>query len=114
VTRENRKLIRGLPKKSLRERVKIDIRLHNRTIKGCYYGAKKCMEYYLDANAVKYVLLDILDGKITDLRRIRRTIVKLKRDRRTHLWNRAGPRDWDKAWVRIYDEWIDCLQDKLS
>ncbi len=110
MTRENRKTVRGLFKKSLQERVKVDIHLHNLTIKEYEGGIK----YYLDANAEKYILLDILDGKITAPRRIRRMIVNLRKSRRTHLYDRSREdRDWNKAWVRVYDEWIAHLNDML-
>lgn len=124
MTRENRKIIQGLFKKSLRERVKTDIYLHNCTIKGYKTDIRrlnltikkyrKSIEYYLDANAEKYVLLDILNGKITDSRRIRKTIVDLKKARRTHLYKGSGDQDWDKAWVRVYDEWIAHLNGMLD
>lgn len=110
MTRENRKIIQGLFRKSLRERVKIDIHLHNLTIKKYKRGIK----YYLNANTEKYALLDILNGKIAGPFRIRKMIVKLKKSRGTHLYDKSVPRDWNKAWVRVYDEWIAHLNGMLE
>lgn len=107
--RKNWKTIWGLPKKSLRARVRIDIEHHDYTIK--YY--KKWIQYYIRANTEKYALLDVLDGKITDSRQIRRVIKNLKRSRRTHLWDRKD-RHWSKAWVKVYDDWIAHLNGMLG
>ena len=107
--RENWKTIWGLPKKSLRERVKIDIEHHNCTIK--YY--KKWVRYYIRANTEKYALLDVLDGKITDSRQIRKVIRSLRKSRRTHLWDRENPH-WSKAGIKVYDDWIAHLNDMLG
>jgi len=105
----NWKIIWDLPKRSLRERVRIDIRLHNCSIR--YY--KKWIRYYIRANDEKYDLLNILDGKITDPKLIRKTIKALKKSRKTHLYSRRDIA-WDKAWVKVYDEWISCLDDILN
>jgi len=109
MTRESRKIIRGLPSKSLRARVKIDIMLHNCTIK--YY--RRWIRYYIRANTEKHALLDVLDGKTTDSRQIRRITKNLKKSRRTHLWDWENPH-WSKAWIKVYDDWIAHLNGMLE
>jgi len=108
MNKESRKFVKGIFNKSLKERVKIDIRLHNLTIK----EYEKSIKYYIKANVVKNKLIDILDGKITNLKQIRKSIKELKMSRRTHLYCRKD-KDWNKVWIKVYNDWIIYLNNLL-
>lgn len=96
-------IINALSGLSLVELLKLDIELHD------YYveRTRRKKKYYNVASNKKRIMIEIFEGRNTDISTIETSLFELERARGIHAKRKML---WDKAWVSVYDRWIEAMK----